>query len=148
MLEAKQDEQSSNDGVILQYENKIKSLEDRIQELEYQLYQLNETYQEIQSHSNRFASILATANQTSERIVEQAKVQANDIITQSEDEFINNLQSATQLQSNLAKLTYFKANRNVAIIKQAIMMLQEKLNVILDDIDHQENRLSEIKVNE
>ncbi len=147
-LMAKQDEQAGNSGVIMQYETKIKSLEDRIHELEYQLYQMNESYQELQSHANQFTNILASANAQKESIIQSANIKANDIIHQAEDEFLASLPSATPLQSDIAKLNYFKANRNLAIIKQAVILLQKKLNVVLDDIDHQEDRLAEININE
>lgn len=127
-----------------QTQKSIKELTDKNRELEYRLFKLNESYEDLQLRADALARVYTDAKLQSDSILEEARIKANDLYRQKEHDFLDNIDSSKLNEVDQYKLQYYKSRRNLLILKQAMLMLQNKVALAIDDIEHSELLLNDL----
>lgn len=122
------------DDQINKLKSQIHQLTDDNRILEYRLFQLNNKYQELQSHSDQFAKVLIDARAKAESIKQEAKIEASDHLLDAEKQLYDR-NGIEDPSIDAMLLNYYKAKHNLLVIQEALLKVKQQSEDALDKIE-------------
>lgn len=122
------------DTQIRDLTTQIHKLTDDNRILEYRLFQLNNKYEELQSHSDQFAKVLIDARAAAESIKQNALIEAKDAKLADEKALYDRI-SIEDGSVDQRLLDYYKAKHNLLLIQETLMRVSDQTNETLKTIN-------------